>query len=497
MNFERQLVFYKEPVCMNRANQLILETLRQYGFAEPPVGTLRDHLTRRWRQAILDGQLPAEAALPSTRVLSDQLGIGRSTIVEVIEQMALEGYVITRAGGATQIARLKKLPVQTKPKRALPEITSERWLLDDPPTSVSHRAFRPGLPDLQRLGECSWATHLARRARRPISHDLSYAHATGIPALQKALIEHLRLTRGVQAEPEQIIIVPSAQAAFDIATRAAIRPGDTAWVEDPGYPGIRTVLRGAGAKLVACPVDEQGLVLKPVAKSPPKLIYVTPSHQYPTGAMMSLPRRLQLLDIAHRSGALIIEDDYDSEYQLRGQPVASLQGLDHEQCVAYVGTFSKTLAPGLRAAFLVMPPRYCTLAHTLAMACGQLVSIPLQLALADLISDGGWQRHIRKLTLETSQRMMRLVQLLRAIGDKRLLVPDPLGSLQICAGWSGTTSDVELVKRLNTHAIAAVAISSLSYGEKRHGLLLGVGLVRPEEIEPAVKRLASCIEQIS
>ena len=210
---------------------------------------------------------------------------------------------------------------------------------------------------------------------------------------------------------------------------------------------------------------------------------------------MSLPRRLQLLDIAQRSGALIIEDDYDSEYQLRGQPVASLQGLDSEQCVAYVGTFSKTLAPGLRAAFLVMPPRYCKLAHTLAMACGQLVSVPLQLALADLISDGGWQRHIRKLTAETSQRMTRLVQLLRAVGDKRLHIPELLGSLQICVGWTGKTADVELVKRLHAHSIAAVAISPLCYSKQRHGFLLGVGLVQPEEVEPAVKRFANCLAQ--
>ncbi|TAG25313.1 MAG: PLP-dependent aminotransferase family protein [Burkholderiales bacterium] len=481
---------------MNQANQLILETLRFHGLNEPPATSLRDHLTQRWRKAILDGRLPAQAPLPSTRVLAAELGIGRSTIVEIIEQMALEGYVITRPGGATRVAKLSKLPVAAQPRRALPEVSSDLWRLDDPPTPVVHRAFRPGLPDLHSLSSSGWAAHLARRARRPISHDLSYAHATGLPALQQALLAHLRLTRGVQAEPHQVIIVPSAQAAFDIATRAAIRSGDTAWVEDPCYPGIRTVLRGAGAKLVPCPVDAQGMKPRALGKTHPKLIYLTPSHQYPTGVMMALERRLQLLDLAHRSGALIIEDDYDSEYQVRGQPVASLQGLDRKQCVAYVGTFSKTLAPGLRAAFLVMPPRYSTLAHTLAMACGQLVSAPLQLALADFLNEGGLQRHIRKLTTETSQRMTLLVQSLRALREPRLHIPEPLGSLQICVGWSGQTRDTELVSRLNTHAISAAAISPLCLDTQKQGLLLGVGLVSLDEIEPAVRRMAKCLAQV-
>jgi GntR family transcriptional regulator / MocR family aminotransferase len=490
------LVFYKEPVAMKMANQLILETLRQYGFAEAPTGTLRDHLTKRWRLAILEGKLVANTSLPSTRVLATQLGIGRSTVVEVIEQLALEGYVITRPGGSTQVAKLSKLPVAPRSLRSHATISSTQWQLDDPPTPIKHRAFRVGLPDLHSIASSGWSAHLARRARRPISHDLSYAHATGLPALQHALTEHLRHTRGVQAEAQQIIIVPSAQAAFDIATRAVIRAGDTAWLEDPCYPGIRTVLRGAGAEIVACPVDAYGLIPPVIKRSPPKLIYVTPSHQYPTGIMMSLTRRLELLSLAQQSGALIIEDDYDTEYQLRGQPVASLQGLDQEQCVAYVGTFSKTMAPGLRAAFLVMPPRYVNLAHTIAMACGQLVSVPLQLALADFINDGGLQRHIKKLTAETSQRMSRLVQSLRSIDDPRLYIPEPLGSLQVCVGWTGQTSDLELVKRLEEKSIAATAVSPLCFQVKQQGLLLGVGLVKMEEIEPAVSRLADCMRKM-
>lgn len=478
---------------MKIPNQFVLKTLRQYGLSYPPTGTLRDHLTKRWRQAILDGQLPAQAELPSTRALAKALGIGRSTLVEVIEQMAFEGYVTTHPGGATQVATLPGLTITGRAKRAHGEISSERWLLDDPPTPVTHRAFRPGLPDLSGLADSGWAGYLARRARRPISHDLSYACATGLPMLQTALLAHLRLHRGVDAQPGQIVIVPSAQAAFDIATRAVVRPGDVAWVEDPGYPGIRTVLRGAGAKLVACPVDEQGLTLAPGAISP-KLIYVTPSHQYPTGVTMTLPRRLNLLEIAKRCDALVIEDDYDTEYQLHGQPIASLQGLDDAQSVAYVGTFSKTMAPGIRAAFLVVPERYSKLAHTLAAACGQLVSVPIQLALADFLSDGRYQRHVKKLSSEASQRMACLVRLLRAMGDPRLAVPDPTGGLQICVGWSGEISDVELVARLHQHDLAAVAISPLATHSNKQGLLLGVGMVRLAEMEAAVSRLATCLK---
>lgn len=476
-------------------NQFVLETLRRYALSEPRTGTLRDHFTKRWRQAILDGQLPAQTDLPSTRALADALGIGRSTLVEVIEQLGLEGYVTTRPGGTTQVAKLPRLTSTKKTERARAVVSSDLWRLDDPPSPVVHRAFRPGLPDLSSLGESGWASCLARRARKPISHDLSYVDATGLPMLQMAVLEHLRLTRGINAEAKQIIIVPSAQAAFDIATRSVIRPGDVAWLEDPGYPGIRTVLRSAGAKLVACPVDEQGF-RPPPGRTHPKLIYVTPSHQYPTGVTMTLSRRLNLLEMAQRYDALVIEDDYDTEYQSHGQPIASLQGLDRAQSVAYVGTFSKTMAPGVRAAFLVMPLRYTALAHTLAMACGQLVSVPIQLALADFLNDGGLQRHTKRLTLEASQRMTCLVRQLRAIADPRLYVPEPTGNLQICVQWGGSISDVELVARLQAHALDAVAISPLSTKSSFKGLLLGVGLVRLDEVEASVARFAKCLEQI-
>lgn len=480
---------------MKLPNQLVLETLRSHGFSEAPTGTLREHLRKQWRQAILDGQLPAGADLPSTRKLATAFGIGRSTLVEVIDQMALEGYVITNPGGATQVAKLPKSATAAGAKRTHAEVTSDFWRLDDPPSPVVHRAFRPGLPDLSSLGDSGWASHLARRARKPISHDLSYACATGLPVLHTALLEHLRLTRGLIAEAHQVIIVPSAQAAFDIASRAAIRNGDVAWMEDPGYPGMRTLLRGAGAKIVACAIDDQGLKPPPGSERP-KLIYVTPSHQYPTGITMTLSRRLQILEIAQRCDALVIEDDYDTEYQMHGQPVACLQGLDREQSVAYVGTFSKTMAPGVRAAFLVMPERYSSLAHTLAMACGQLVSVPIQLALADFLSGGGFQRHVKKVTIETRQRMAKLVQSLRALNDTRLLIPEPTGSLQICVGWSGKISDVELEARLREHSIAAVAISQLSTVSKKNGLLLGVGLVKGNEIESSVARFAKCLKEV-
>ena len=481
---------------MKQTNQLPLATLRRYSLDQPAEGTLREHLTRRWRQAILDGQLPEGVSLPSTRLLATELGIGRSTVVEVIEQLALEGYVITRPGAATQVAPVGSLPATQKPRETRPELRSDRWRLDDPPTPVTHRAFRPGLPDLEACASSGWAATLARRARMPVSHDLSYANATGIPVLQAALLDHLRLSRGVTAEPHQIIIVPSAQAAFDIVTRAVITPGDVAWVEDPGYPGIRSVLRGAGARIVACPVDDQGFLPTPPGRTPPALIYVTPSHQYPTGATLPLSRRLEILSLAQQCGALVIEDDYDSEYQFRGQPVASLQGLDREGCVAYVGTFSKTLAPGVRTAFLVVPQRYAALAHTLAMASGQLVSVPLQLALADFLADGGLRRHLRKVTLEAGRRMNLLVHSLLALGDPRLHVPAPLGALQVCVGWSGQTSDVELVAQLAKRDISAVAVSPLCHSHVRAGLLLGIGLVKLDEIEPAVRRLGAVLAEL-
>jgi GntR family transcriptional regulator / MocR family aminotransferase len=372
-------------------------------------------------------------------------------------------------------------------------VKSARWRNDDPPRRVTLRAFRPGLPDIRAFPAREWATHLARRARHPASHDLSYTGYLGVPALREQILGHVRQARHVQAREHQVIVLPSAQAAFDLVAQLVLEPGDTAWIEDPGYPGIASVLHAHQARITAVRVDEQGL--QPAASGPrPRLVYATPSHQYPTGVTMSLQRRLALLALARRAAAAIIEDDYDSEYQYEGQPTASLQGLDRHGCVHYVGTFSKSLAPGLHVAYLIVPERYVELAQAVATVRGLSVPIHVQLALADFLKAGGLRRHIRGMNAEYGARMAILVDSLRR--DGLLTVPAGSGGLQLCVGWSGGPLDAAAAASLRAAGIAAAPISPMCSGARHNGLLLGIGLVQRHEVQPAAKVLCSVLRRL-
>lgn len=478
---------------MESTTALALSTLVDLAAESRGGSSVVLQLTQAIRSAILSGRLAAGTRLPSTRVLAKSTGLGRSTLVEVVEQLAMEGYLETRQGAPTRVALIETRARERSPSPSAEPVRSERWLLDDPPTPVGIRAFRTGLPDLRSFPSQEWATLVGKRSRHPISHDLSYAHQCGLPTLREALLVHLRQARGVIAAPQQVLIVPSAQAAFAILAQASVEPGDTVWVEDPGYPGIRSVLRSRGAVVVAQALDHAGITLPQASSAPAKLVYTTPSHQFPTGVTMPLPRRLAVLEYAASVGALIIEDDYDSEYQYHGRPIASLQGLDTQGCVAYVGTFSKTLAPGLRMAYMVVPQRWLPLVETIATVLGYAVPVHFQLAMADFISGGGFQRHLRRVTSEAGERIQLLAQTLRKARDPRLDVPTPQGGLQLCVGWNDPTPDTDIAQRLLKAEVMALPLSSLCLGVPRHGLVLGVGLVPKEDIESACSRLMTCL----
>jgi GntR family transcriptional regulator/MocR family aminotransferase len=494
---------------MKRANQLaglFTASVWRLDANGPP---LRTQLYLQLRDAVTEGRVPAGAVVPSTRELAQLLDVSRSTLVEALDQLRIEGYLETRQGSATRIAALNPAHLgpgrrdarglnQTASHGAVaeePPVQLEHWVQDDPPTPVTVRAFRPGLPDIRAFPAREWATHLARRARQPASHDLSYVGHTGVPSLREQIVRHVGESRHVIARPEQVIVLPSAQAAFDVAIRCSLRAGDPAWVEDPCYPGIRTLLRAHGAKIIPVPVDAEGM--RPAKlHSKPRLIYLTPSHQYPTGTMLSLPRRLELLDIARRHGATVIEDDYDSEFQVDGQPIASLQGLDRSGCVHYVGTFSKSLAPGLRVAYLVVPPRHAELAETIASASGLGVSVHVQLAMADFMADGGLRRHIHRMRAEYGERLTRLYRTLVGAGFERIFPGPPSGGLQLCMALPQGIPDGRVVDRLALQGLHSLPLSTLCHGRAwsdRPGLLLGIGLVPTSEVEAQARALCAAI----
>ncbi|WP_288628210.1 PLP-dependent aminotransferase family protein, partial [uncultured Citrobacter sp.] len=304
---------------------------------------------------ILEGSLKPATRMPPSRDLAGELTLSRNTVLRVYEQLQAEGYISARTSSGTFVSDSVLDNLDLRPNKepvavALEDHTrlSARCLELLGHASASPRqwgAFIPGVPDVQYFPHRVLKKIQDRLARRLRPAFLTYDAAGGVSELKEALADYLRTARGVRCSPDQILITEGIHQALDLVTRALCNPGDSAWIEEPGYWGIKNILRINAVNFSAIPVDEQGMIPPGPTEPAPKLIFVTPSHQYPLGSVMSLSRRQQLLLRARETRSWIIEDDYDSEFRFSGQPIPSLQGLEEETPVIYIGTFSKTLYP--------------------------------------------------------------------------------------------------------------------------------------------------------
>jgi GntR family transcriptional regulator/MocR family aminotransferase len=433
-------------------------------------GDLEGQIYRAMRDEILAGRLSPGLRLPATRALAQTMGIARSTLVKAFERLRAEGYVEGVQGSGTRVAALPAPPLALEdvPPRPLPL---------PPPSIPAYGAFESGVPDLAAFPHAIWARCLGARARSLRVHDLGYGAAEGLSALREAILTHVMAARGVVATPDQVIILPSTGAAIDLLAHVTLRPGDTAWIEEPGYPTAQQVLRRCGAELVPMPCDAEGLNPRAATGPAPRLIYVTPSHQYPTGVTMSLSRRLALLEAAASAGALILEDDYDSEFQYSGRPIACLQGIDRRGSVAYLGTFSKTLAPGIRVAYAILPHRLLAEARAVQKLRGATVSIHVQAALADFLQDGHFRAHIRRMSAVYGERMEVALAAVRHHCADTLIVPTQRGGLQFAALFrNGAADDVAVATALQAAGVAAKPLSAFYLGTPQPGLLLGIAM---------------------
>ena len=467
------------------------------------------------RSAILEGRLQSGTRLPSTRAAAVELGVARNTVMAVFEQLVAEGYLRSRVGDGTRIAdiepELLSRPARNASKRAgahrsnvaapTPSLLSARGaaivsVARGAAPIPTHGAFEPGLPDVKAFPHRVWARILARHARAPDRARLGYGDAPGDPRLRAAIAAYVAATRGVRCGPEQVVVASGAQAALDLCARLLLDPGDSAWIEEPGYAGARAALMGAGARLEPVPVDEDGLdVAAGEARCPnARLAYITPSCQYPLGATLSLERRLLLLGWAERAGAFVIEDDYDSEYRYRGRPVAAVQGIDTNGRVAYVGTFSKTMFPGLRVGYVIAPEGLETAFAQAVHNTGQAVPQPVQGALAEFIDAGHHGRHVRRMRALYARRQALLFTLVRKHLQGVLELVPCEGGMQV-AGLFAETLDDRAVAAAG--ARAGLALSPLSAhwsgSGARSGLNLGYAGVSEPVLEEAVVRLARVV----
>lgn len=437
--------------------------------ARQPGQALGLGLAQGLRQAIHQGLLQPGQRLPASRALAAQLGVARNTLVAVYAQLQAEGFVVAGQGSGTYVrevieeqpARLPRGALRVQGPMTAPRLSQrgQRYRADPLHRFWVERPFCPGLFQEALFPHALWNRLLSQLLRRTDPVQLRSGPAGGDPALRAAIARHVHATRGVRCTPAQVVITDGTSRSIALLARLLCDAGDSVWVEDPCYWGASRALLGQGLRLQALAVDGDGALPPPAAPTgaaAPRLAYLTPSNQFPTGAVMPLARRLAWLAHARQHGTLLLEDDYDSEFRFKGMPFPSLQGLDADtgqgQGVVYLGSFSKTMFPGIRLAFLVVPE---ALAEAVAAAGAdedrdgdQL----LQAAMARFIDEGHYAAHVRKLRREYGLRRDALVQ---ALHQQLPLLARPGAPLRLLGGWRGVHLALQLPAGVDDRAVAA------------------------------------------
>ena len=462
--------------------------------------TLTQQLYGELRKVMLDGTLAPGRRLPSSRELARQLRVSRNTVSGVIDQLAMEGFLDVAQGRRPVVASAK--PKLLRGGAVAPDasrnIRLSRWAkslqkLYWPAMDERTRPLQPCVADIREFPHELWARYLRRAARMA---PLRGAQALNRPQLQAALLRYLVEHRGVRAGPRQVFVMPSAQAAIELVARVVLDAGDLAWLESPGYIGARAAFEAAGARVSGVALDGSGLAIKGRSDRP-RLIFVTPSHQYPTGRLMPVNRRHELLAFSGAAGAVIIEDDYDSEFHYDGRPVAALQGLDEAARVFYVGTFSKSTFPDIRLGYVVVPEGYVETFERAQRHAGKLAAVPLQDALAGFIEDGHFAAHVRRMNRLYRDRRDHLVRALTEAAGDLLSVASPSGGMQLLAYLGKGVDDCDVAARLNRAGVSARPLSRFFVGGKAdHGLYLGFAAWTIEEIDAGADIIGDVVRRL-
>jgi GntR family transcriptional regulator/MocR family aminotransferase len=468
-------------------------------------------ITRALTAAIQDGRLPVGARLPSSRALAADLGCARNVVLIAYEQLLLEGYLATRTGGGTFVAldlarRHARGPAP--PRATRPATLSEPGRRLDAAATRGRRAlvrpagvsidFMYGLcePDARTVVALRSAFAATLRAR-----TYAYGSPAGDHGLRQAVATRLLGARGIPRNPDRLVVTSGAQQAADLCARLLINPGDRVVMEEPGYGNARAVFEAAGATIVGVPVDEHGLDVGalPADRHRVRVVYVTPSHQFPTGAVLPIGRRYALLEWARRRHAYIIEDDYDGEFRYTGRPIEALAALDSDGPVIYCGTFAKALFPSLRLAFLSLPPELASAARHAKWIADNGSSLLLQRTVAHLMDTGEYDRHIRRMTRQYRARRDALVQSLRRHFGDDALVEGAGAGLHVVVWLPRLSPSLvpPLIAACHQQNVGVYPVAPRPTAlSRRAGLLLGFGLVEPRAIETGIAVLAEAYREI-
>ncbi len=481
------------------------------------------------RRAITTQILPAGERLPSTRRLAEDLTVSRNTILAAFEQLLDEGYVASQTGSGTyvtynqhdsfskdksdsEIAKNKTVTSNEEStvlnSKNCPEL-SQRGLaacgtikhqstVKTTSTSVNNEVqpFTPGEDDYAGFPYALWRRLLNRQWRTPNPTLLDSSHDGGYLPLRKAIADYLRVSRAVNLTFEQVLITSGTQQSIDLCARLLTDHNDCVWVENPGYWAARRVLEVNGLKLHPVNVDKEGMA--PSTKDyriTPRLIYTTPSHQYPKGMVMSYGRRRLLLDYAQNVKTWIIEDDYDSEFRFEGRPISSLQGMDQNGRVLYLGTFSKVMYPGIRLGYLVVPPNLVESFKSGLYELQRPGQVVIQAALADFIEEGHFASHIRRLRQIYGERRRLLQAALAPIASVGARLSTVDSGLHLVVEFDSTCNDVRVAELAADQGLRAYPLSHYCMGEKQEkGLIIGYAYAATEHITQYGNKLADVIQ---
>jgi GntR family transcriptional regulator/MocR family aminotransferase len=465
-----------------------------------------------YRAIIIDGNVSPGQRVPSTRALAVELKISRIPVLTAYSQLLAEGYFQSRTGAGTfvcdslpgQLARRDRGDQRTNGSRSgsrslsrraslLPRLERRPWLGGFGAFSISEPAF-------DEFPFQVWSRLVMKHCRGLSLAGLHYGDPLGFGPLREAICAYLRTARAVRCDPHQVMIVNGSQQALEITARVLLDEGSPVWLEEPGYWLTQHILTGAGCRLVPVPVDEEGLQVDIGIKSfrRAKAAFVAPSHQYPLGATMSASRRLQLLDWAQSARAWIIEDDYDSEYRYGSMPVASLQGLDRNSRVIYIGTFSKTLFPSLRLGYVVIPEDLVE--RFAAVRYGIDISPPhfFQAVLTDFMREGHFARHIRRMRQLYAERRRALVDAIKEEFSSALRITGDDAGLYLAVILPKGLRDQELAARAARQRLWLQPLSPAYLGaDRRQGFILGFGGTPARDMPKAVRRLRSVLDSES
>jgi GntR family transcriptional regulator/MocR family aminotransferase len=475
--------------------------------AEP----IYQQLYKQLRSAIITGRLAANTRLPASRVLASELKLSRNTVLAAFDLLNSEGYILTRTGDGAYVASTlpedRFLPREPVMRAALgtpashPALSARGRLLTDLSVTAGPQAPIPFVADIPAFDSFpldSWARLMVQSWRQVQPAMLGYADPAGFEPLREMISHHLKAARFLQCSANEVIMTSGSQQSLDLLARVLLDQGDCVWIENPGYVGARSAFIAAGARLVAVPVDAQGLMVREgeALEPNPRLIFISPSRQYPLGMTMSMSRRLELLAFAEKSGAWVIEDDYDSEFRYRGTPLPAVQSIDRSSRVIYLGTFSKSLLPSFRLGFLVVP-------SSLGAAFSNAKSIidrhpPLleQMTLLAFMKSGQFAAHIRRMRQLYEERQNILIAEIDSKLNGFLRVEPAESGVHLVGHLPEGVDDLAFCQAAAAQGVSLRPLSLYYLAPPaRQGIILGFAAIPPKRIAWGVEKLATVIRQ--